>query len=255
MKTRQRTDNLKKAGYKVVEMWSHNWDVEREQHLPFPRSVSRHMPLDPRKALMGGRTNAVNLYAYTDEVEAVDEIDIQLRKSVLPSYRIRYIDVVSLYPTVMKQEVYPVGHPEILTSHLIPDLEECIRKIEEEEWFGVMKVDINPHKNLFFPVLPMIVNHRSMFGLCRTCMELEDDHEDKQFVCTHSKEDRRILDGTWTTFEKGYELETVHEVWHYPERSNKLFIDYIDRNFKDENGSIWMAHYLQNRGRERSIFS
>ncbi|XP_028519091.1 uncharacterized protein LOC110252733 [Exaiptasia diaphana] len=241
--TEDRTRALRQAGYFVVEMWSHIWDVERVQHTPFPREVTCQFPLQPRQALMGGRTNAIHLYAYTDEIglptNTTDEI---LQTLTTPSYRIRYIDVVSLYPTVMKQERFPVGHPTILTVSLLPSLEECIDNVEKEKWFGLVKVDVDPPHELFFPVLPMIIHQRLMFGLCRTCMqesnEEEEDNDDKNKRCPHSKEQRRLLDGVWTTFElkkaleKGYQIHAFHEVWHYSETTQTLFSDYINQNLK-----------------------
>lgn len=235
-KTQFRSDSLRRAGYRVVEMWSHQWCEEREQHGTFPRNVTRFAPLDPRQALTGGRTNAIGLYAYTDEVEMEqdDETDCLLQSRVQPAYRIRYIDVVSLYPTVMKQERFPIGHPEIMTYPNLPSVEECTRHIQEDVWFGILKVDVDPPRGLFFPVLPTIVNHRLMFGLCRTCMSLSCEST----LCEHDAEARRLLDGVWTTFEikkaleKGYTIHTVHEVWHYPQTSDDLFTEYIDKNLK-----------------------
>ncbi|KAK3742921.1 hypothetical protein QZH41_004491 [Actinostola sp. cb2023] len=62
-KTVARTRALRGAGYRVVERWGHEWDVEWEQHRPFPAWIADQTPIFPREALIGGRTNAITLYA------------------------------------------------------------------------------------------------------------------------------------------------------------------------------------------------
>jgi len=54
----------------------------------------------PRDALYGGRTNAFMLY-YKCKVHK----------------KIRYVDFCSLYPDIMKNGVFPVGHPECITEN------------------------------------------------------------------------------------------------------------------------------------------
>ena len=186
---------------------------------------------------MGGRTNAIELYAYChgDEDsswEDQDEHGLALRLMTEPCHRIRYIDVVSLYPAVMRDEEYPVGHPIIYTFSDLPSVEECTKHILNSDWFGIVKCDINAPYDLFFPVLPQTINHRLVFALCQACAENQDEE------CHHTEEQRRLLDGTWTTFElrpaltKGYQLSQVHEVWHYEERTTDLFGGYIRENLK-----------------------
>jgi len=63
-------------------------------------------PLNPRHALNGGRTNAVHL-TYT--LQPVEES--------------RYIDICLLYPSVLKYDRFPVGHPQIVTDDFKEDLQ------------------------------------------------------------------------------------------------------------------------------------
>ena len=71
-----------------------------------------------------------------------------------------------------------------------------------------------------------------MFPLCKTCADTCD-----QTTCTHSDKERAIQ-GTWCSveldkaLEKGYRILQLHEVWHFPETSDKLFKDYIDTFLK-----------------------
>ena len=54
-----------------------------------------------------------------------------------------------------------------------------------------------------------------------------------QSPCTHSERERAIQ-GTWCSvelekaLEKGYTILRMHEVWHFPETSDKLFKDYVN---------------------------
>ena len=71
-----------------------------------------------------------------------------------------------------------------------------------------------------------------MFPLCRTCAD-----NLQQEPCHHSDAER-TLHGTWVTLElekaleKGYKLVRIDEVWHFPERTDGLFKDYIDTFLK-----------------------
>lgn len=67
-----------------------------------------------------------------------------------------------------------------------------------------------------------------MFPLCRTCAE----QENQTTSCAHNNE-QRALSGCWVTIElnkaieKGYLVARVDEVWHFPQRSDSLFSDYV----------------------------
>ena len=67
-----------------------------------------------------------------------------------------------------------------------------------------------------------------MFALCKMCADTCN-----QTPCTHSDAERAIQ-GTWCTIElekaleKGYRLPQIHEVWHFPQKTDTLFKEYID---------------------------
>ena len=62
----------------------------------FIRELEFQPPLNPREALYGGRTNATRLYCCEGDM--------------------RYVDVCSLYPYVLKYKPFPLGQPEIITE-------------------------------------------------------------------------------------------------------------------------------------------
>ena len=83
LRTRDRTHYLQQKGYTVTEKWECELKKDLEQNpnmKAFFKQEQLTMPLDPREALMGGRTNATVL-TYTTK----------------PGERINYVDVCSLY--------------------------------------------------------------------------------------------------------------------------------------------------------------
>ena len=85
----------------------------------------------PRDALYGGRTGNTSIYQ-------------SVKKKRFGS-RIRYYDLQSLYPDVMRNGEYPVGFPEVKLRDF---------DYSENAYFGLMKVKMIPPKKLFHPVLP-----------------------------------------------------------------------------------------------------
>ena len=80
----------------------------------------------------------------------------------------RYIDVCSLYPTVMYYDKYPTGHPK-----------KIIRpETYDKDWFGFIHCKVLPPKELYHPVLPYKQKiqgaHKLLFGLCKSCMNRID---------------------------------------------------------------------------------
>ncbi|CAM5131628.1 unnamed protein product [Natator depressus] len=98
----------------------------------------------------------------------------------------------------------------------------------------LQKLKCTPHEASFFPLLPVRVGGKLMFPLCRTCAETE-----QQEMCTHTDEERAIL-GTWCTVElnaaiaKGYMVAKIYEIWHFNEKSDELFSEYIKLHFRQK---------------------
>jgi hypothetical protein len=155
---------------------------------------------NPRKALHGGRTNNLK-FAY----------------KAVPDETILYYDFTSLYPYVLSNRRFPLGHPEVITG----DFDNVYN------YFGFVCCKLLPPKKLYLPVLPFNVNGKLLFPLCQTCAKGQ-----YQQNCPHSDEDR-CFTGTFTTcelwkgLESGYELVEIYEVLHYPEQSSEIFQSYI----------------------------
>jgi hypothetical protein len=249
--TMLRTAQLSRAGYKVIEMWGHDWDSVREEWKPFPDWIAAQQPIFPREALMGGRTNAVKLYSYCkSEVDIIYPMYLLLAD---PVDRIRYADVVSLYPHVMWCKEYPMGHPTIFLEPI--ELGCAEERILSGDWFGIVRCDVDPPDDLFFPILPVIINHKLMFTLCEACA-----HAEQQTECKHTDYERRLKHHVWTTPElrkailHGYHVHKAHEVWHYRERSSGVFKDYIRENLKLKlQASGWPPHCRTDEDKARFV--
>ncbi|KAK3708940.1 hypothetical protein QZH41_002810 [Actinostola sp. cb2023] len=201
--TEQRTRRMREWGFKVVEMWEHEWDGMQsdDNNDTFPQWMKHREPLNPREGLFGGRTNALKLHFKCPEGSRVD-----------------YVDFTSLYPSVMLSGgAYPVGHPTLIRRDFKSPL--------TEHYYGFNKVKVLPPRHLYIPVLPSHIQNKLMFVLCRTCAEQLRQTKGR---CCHNTEERALV-GTWTTPELkkaialGYVILDVYEVWHYPETSLVLF--------------------------------
>ncbi|XP_048252721.1 uncharacterized protein LOC125380975 [Haliotis rufescens] len=173
------------------------------------------MPLNPRDAFFGGRTNATKLFHEAGEDE-----------------KIMYVDVCSLYPYINKYGRYPVGHPKIVDK---PDVSRLF------DLHGLVMCRILPPKRLYHPLLPYRTCGKLMFPLCRTCADSQ-----QQETCSHTDEERAWV-GTYATVEVqeavrecDYEVLHIFEAWHFEEfaqydkdsRQGGLFTDYVNNFFK-----------------------
>jgi hypothetical protein len=200
-KTKERTKQLEDSGYNVVEIWECSW--KKSPLYKKYKNVEVVEPVNARDAYFGGRTEVFKEKAHS----TVDKV-------------LKYIDVCSLYPTVMYYDKYPVGHSKKIFAPSVYD----------PKWFGLIKCVVSAPKNLYIPVLPVKVkmekSEKLVFSLCRSCTE------NKQCVCNHSDTERSFT-GTWTTeevkvaLENGYKILKIYEVWHFKASTN-IFKDYIN---------------------------
>lgn len=120
--------------------------------------------------------------------------------------KIRYIDVLSLYPYICKYGRFPVGHPKIITENFE------VMDANSMPYEGLVKCKVLPPTNLLHPVLPVRCNKKLLFPLCSTCAS-----NSQRDPCQHSAEER-ALSGAWVTLELkkalevGYRILEVYEV-------------------------------------------
>ena len=223
-KTQAKMATLRQKGYNVIEMWECQWS-QLKQTRPdiqaYVDSLQFVLPLNPRDAFCGGRTNAIKLYHH-----------------VTLDQKIHYIDYTSLYPWVNKTCVYPKGHPIFIPSPGRTDI---------HNYFGIVQCQVLPPRELYHPVLPHRHGGKLTFPLCAACVEEEMAKPplERSYQCAHS-EDQRILTGTWCTpelnkaIELGYQIQFIYEVWHFPQTQEGLFKDYVNTWLKlKQEASGW----------------
>jgi len=195
---------------------------ENDEMYEFVKDIDVVLPLEPRDAFFGGRTNPIVLDYSAQDGE-----------------KIQYADYISLYPTMVKNRSFPLGHPEIFTEHF----EEV--SAEKTPYFGLIKCEILPPRGLYHPVLPMRSDGKLQFPLCRTCTD-----KLSSTACTCSDAER-VLKGSWCTIEvekalkMGYQMKRIHEVWHYSRRSDP----------KNSTSKAFLIFYLQKKRYFNSNFS
>jgi hypothetical protein len=128
------------------------------------------------------------------------------------------ISVAFILP--FKYGIYPKGHPTIITENFDYNF----------EYFGLIKCKVIPPRGLHIPILPVKIDGKLLFPLCKTCA-IEKNMETK---CAHT-DDERSLEGT-------YKLVEYFCVHHYEEyyiydplsKSGGLFTDYVNANLKEK---------------------
>ena len=239
------------AGYNIKTIWEHEFDNNKEMKNTKLHEKDLVEPPKIRDSFFGGRCEPIKLL-----------YDFKAKNQ-----KGRYIDVVSLYPTVMYHDKYPIGHP---TKIVKPDA-------YDPNWFGFVYCKILPPRGLYHPVLPYKQKtkqaHKLLFGLCKMCMQNID------LKCTHHKnvkckqdckereckeckanrsilkrtcnqcfnmrnvecfhaDDQRAITGFWCTneiqkaIEKGYQIQDIYEAWHFDNSSTDLWKGYIRKFLK-----------------------
>ena len=176
-------------------------------------------------SVFGGRVEPFTLYAEADEALG---------------HKIKYFDITSLYPYVMRSKIYPIGFPEVIKDedkfHSLTDLNK------EWSYEGIAKVRILPPKGLLHPVLPIKLDSGKLcFTLCVKC-STEGNMTRK---CEHTDMERSIV-GVFTSpelslaIEQGYKLLKCFEVWDFKatmqydgiNEETGLFTKYINKFMK-----------------------
>jgi DNA polymerase type B, organellar and viral len=209
--TIKRSQELEQMGYSVETIWECEWEefketCDRELLNRVTSFAKGFLPLKPRNGFKGGRTETFSVIGQGDE-----------------DCKIQYADVNSLYPSVLNNQEFPIGHPELVTNPSITDL---------FKYFGFIKCKVIPPRKLYHPVLPDTQNNKLLFHLCTKCA-IDGNIEN----CQHSDEERAII-GTFFSeelklaLEMGYRVDTLYSVLHFTQSSNDLFKGYIRAFYK-----------------------
>lgn len=239
-----KTERLRHFKYQVFEMWECRFRKMLDENEEIRIMTENHpllinLPLNPRDAFYGGRTDATKLYYKAKDYE-----------------KIKFIDVNSLYPFVCKYGAFGINHPIVYVGDA-----EC-RKLDLNITHGLVKCTIVPPQDLYHPVLPVKMNCKLMFILCRTCGE----QMIRDVECQHTIS-QRSLTGVWVISEvvkavqKGYQITNIHEIWSYNvsqyDRSTKtggLFTEMMDKFIKmKQQASGWPAFCTDQTTKDRYV--
>jgi len=236
-------ETIRKHRFNLVTIWEHEFDRNKEMS---NTKLDEYDLVEPPKirgdACAGGRCEPIKLI-----------YDFRSKQT-----EGKYMDVVSLYPTVMYYDRFPIGH------------QTKIVKPEEynHSWFGFIYCKVLHPRGLYLPVLPYKQktkqSQKLMFGLCRICMShidaksthyntnkgsikcsqecttkacqqckvvrkitkqnCEQCYIDRNKDCTHPESEIAII-GFWTTaemekaLEKGYKIDKIYEAWRFQHNS------------------------------------
>lgn len=218
---------IRKAGYKMIICWSHDWvgkwgqsglrrDLLKAKDPTLTRVLASDVrlrgPPNIRESLHGGRTNVIS-HLHRFHGKKGREVG-------------KYADVNSMYPAVLYFDIFPVGHPELLR---FGDKLMTEENILNDTLFGVFRCKVSPPRGLTHAVLPVFMNEKLHYTLCRTCAMMNNQNR-----CTHNKEERSLTH-TWETpelklaLEEGYKIDVFYSGYQWPKerRTKTLFQGYI----------------------------
>ena len=202
-RTMERQNMLEEAGYKVECIWECEWNeikktLENKQAI---EQQARDQHINVREALFGGRTEGFKSYFKCNKHQ-----------------KIYYYDVVSLYPTVNAMDAYAIGFKKPVN---VSDKEALLDRIRSGEFFGIVKVDVTPPRDLYTPVLPDNSNSKLLFHL--------NQHVSKTYASVELKK----------ALEKGYVVDKIYAAYEY-EKMNGLMKKYVGNflKMKVENSGV-----------------
>lgn len=220
--TKDKFLKLNELGYHIIEFWECAVDRElkKNENLKKWFDLEHDMgPIEPRDAFFGGRVHPTRMMSES-----------------APGRRKKHCDVVSLYPSVLRNE-YPVGHPEFHHFRWSEGLVNWTHP-DHVPYKGLIKCLVLPPKDLFLPLLPFRDDQRLLFPLCRTCaVESRKQSAYGKVQCKHTDDQREFVT-TVTHFElhealrRGYVVKRLVEYWHYETLDPTIFRGYINEFMK-----------------------
>ncbi|KAF1745905.1 hypothetical protein GCK72_022352 [Caenorhabditis remanei] len=205
------------VSHDVKVVWECEVEKERRMNAEMANFFNDYEPLgmlDCERALTGGRTEVFKLTVTNKRV------------------RKHFGDVVSLYPTVMKFEEFPIGAPTNVrrSEYTVP-----LTDPSEIRFKGFIACRVGAPKDLKVPLLGLKTGGKLFFALCLECVKTNN-----QLRCTHSDKERSF-NGVFTTaelkkaLELGYVIIEIHHAIKYDnwatndaDGAGGLFTSYIN---------------------------
>lgn len=167
--------------------------------------------------------------------------------------KIYSLDFTSLYPSIQKYGMFPIGHPVKITDCSLERL---------GEYKGVIYCDILPPRKLHLPLLCAKINGKLLFPLCRTCAETSS------LTCTHTVEERKLrlqithLDAA-KAISLGYKMLAIHEVHHFDEwaqydratKTGGMFTEYVNTMTTLKQEASGWPHHCDTEEKKRAYIA
>lgn len=141
--------------------------------------------------------------------------------------KVEYLDVVSLYPSLLRKIELPLGRPQIIYDN-VP-----LESGKPLPYKGIYKLDILPPRGLMVPIIPLRANEKLLFPLCRSCAV-----DNVQGDCPHADINDRFIHATVChpelelALENGYRVLKVFEIWHFDQWTTGIFKELVDKYIK-----------------------
>ena len=97
-------------------------------------------------------------------------MEIITRYEVTGTEKIRYVDVCSLYPYVLKMGTFPLDQPKIYIGEQCSELIDVASNFNLDSVEDIIRCIVLP-RDLFHPILLYRVQGKLLFGLCRSYCE------------------------------------------------------------------------------------
>ena len=184
-----------------------------------------------KSSFYGGRTEVFSLY------KKMTEEDIKNGKFI------RYIDIKSLYPSVQYLDFLPYGTP-ITKKYNINGMCGIDWLNNNKDFFGFVRCDITPPKDLLIPLLPnKKYNHKT-----------KQTEGKLKFSCEYMENATIPTPELFKAIELGYKIGSVYETMEF-KKTKHLFREYIKKfmKIKEENAGFKGSDLEKNKYCERWV--
>lgn len=205
--TIERIKALKSKGYKVIQIWEHQWQKMKKENddVKLFLLTNKHRIFHPyfsyRKSYTGGRTEVFKHY-----VKCKDDNCLL------------YLDFTSLFPSTQALHEFPVGHPVIIPDRKNRKIEKLILPTFEDDilknvYRGFVKVFLIP-SNIHIPITPNKTD-KLYFNT-------------KPYVADITTEELKLA------IKHGYKVKEVYEIVHWENWSNDIFRESVKYIYKSK---------------------
>ena len=220
-----KTENEKKYLLSKDEVEAYNvmfectWNQFKKEHKELLETFWRHSKLDPKRPLSRLVPRAAIRGGFTEVYRLSYEAHLD--------QKIHYLDCNSLYPSISKDLLFPLGEYQIILEE---ELQKKLHIVNNKFWFDnedcssdICHVSILAPSNLKKPFLGYRLNDQNYYALCFQCLRNKST-----IPCRHRSDEKRRFCSTYTVIEieyaltLGYKILYVYELYHYSKKAQVM---------------------------------